>query len=48
MKNNPKGQKKGNDAKANDDTLGENTEQTPLAKEVKKEQKGKEKKKSQN
>ena len=28
---------KGNDVDANDDTLGENTEQTPLAKEVEKE-----------
>ena len=37
-------QRKGNEVAANDDSLGENTEQTPLAKEVKKDQKAKKQK----
>lgn len=42
MKNNPnKDEKKGMDTDASDDTLGENTEQTPLAKEVKNDQQAK-------
>ena len=42
MKDNPKkGEKKGMDTDASDDTLGENTEQTPLAKEVKKDRRAK-------
>jgi hypothetical protein len=41
-KNEKKG--KGSDVAHNDDSLGENTEQTPLAKEVKKDQKAKKQK----
>lgn len=33
---------KGNDVDASDDTLGENTEQTPLTREVEKDRKAKE------
>lgn len=33
---------KGNDVDASDDTLGENTEQTPLVREVEKDRKAKE------
>jgi hypothetical protein len=36
MKNPKKDQKKGNDVKADDDSIDENTEKTPLAKCVKK------------
>lgn len=43
IKENPK-KGKGNDVDASDDTLGENTEKTPLAKEVEKERKAKEEK----
>jgi hypothetical protein len=39
---------KDNDVDASDDTLGENTEQTPLAKEVEKERKAGEEKSDKN
>lgn len=41
MKENSK-KGKGNDGNASDDTLGENTEKTPLAKEVEKDRRAKE------
>jgi hypothetical protein len=41
MKENSK-KGKGNDVNASDDTLGENTEKTPLAKEVEKDRRAKE------
>lgn len=47
MKENEK-KGKDNDVDASDDTLGENTEQTPLAKEVQKERKAKEEKSDKN
>lgn len=39
---------KDNDVEASDDTLGENSEQTPLAKEIEKERKSKEEKSDKN
>ena len=47
MKDNTR-QGKDNDVDASDDTLGENTEQTPLAKEVEKDRKAKEEQSDEN